>query len=77
MQLRCEGDYFKSIAGVRAQAGLTLYVENKKAFYEEGELQLTDYGISGIPVFQFSRIAARAIHEKRSVVYKLILFPSI
>ena len=75
VQLRCEGDYFKSIAGVRAQAGLTLYVENKKAFYEEGELQLTDYGISGIPVFQFSRIAARAIHEKKKCRVQINFIP--
>ena len=65
VQLRCEGDFFKSVAGVRAQAGITLYIDGKKAACEEGELQLTDYGISGIPVFQFSRLAARALHEKK------------
>lgn len=65
VQLRCEGDFFKSVAGVRAQAGITLYIDGKKTAYEEGELQLTDYGISGIPVFQFSRLAARALHEKK------------
>lgn len=65
VQLRCEGDFFKSVAGVRAQAGIALYIDGKKAACEEGELQLTDYGISGIPVFQFSRFAARALHEKK------------
>lgn len=65
VQLKCEGDYFKSIAGVRAQALLHLYIDGKFCFEEEGELQLTDYGISGIPVFQFSRIVARALQEKK------------
>ncbi len=65
VQLRCEGDYFKSVSGVRAQAKLCLYIDGVQCFEEEGELQLTDYGISGIPVFQFSRIAARALHEKK------------
>lgn len=65
VQLRCEGDYFKSIAGVRAQALLHLYIDGKLCFEEEGELQVTDYGISGIPVFQFSRIVARALYEKK------------
>ena len=64
VQLKCGGDFFKSVSGVRAQAGIALYIDGKKAAYDEGELQLTDYGISGIPVFQISRIAARALDEK-------------
>lgn len=61
VQLRCAGSFFKSVSGVRAQAGITLYIDGTKAAFDEGELQLTDYGISGIPVFQFSRVAARAL----------------
>lgn len=34
---------------------------------EEGELQLTEYGISGIPVFQCSRYAVSALTEKKRV----------
>lgn len=64
VQLKCGGDFFKSVSGVRAQAGITLYIDGKKAAYDEGELQLTDYGISGIPVFQISHIAARALDDK-------------
>lgn len=70
VQLKCEGDYFKIIAGVRAQAALTLYVDNQVEATEEGELQLTDYGISGIPVFQFSRIVSRAIYEQQVGIRK-------
>ncbi|MCM1184734.1 MAG: aminoacetone oxidase family FAD-binding enzyme, partial [Roseburia sp.] len=65
VQLRCEGGYFKAIAGVRAQAAVTLYVDGEDVAGEDGELQLTDYGISGIPVFQLSRIAAQALSRKR------------
>lgn len=64
VQLRCEGDYFKMVAGVRTQAALKLYICGELCASQEGELQLTDYGISGIPVFQFSRLAARAIYEQ-------------
>lgn len=63
VQLRCEGSFFKSVSGVRAQAGITLYINGKASAFDEGELQLTDYGISGIPVFQFSRMAARALDQ--------------
>lgn len=65
VQLRCDGNYFKMVSGVRAQAKLQVYVDQKYCAQEEGELQLTDYGISGIPVFQFSRIIARALHHKQ------------
>lgn len=66
VQLRCNGNYFKMVSGVRTQAKLQVYVNHKFCAQEEGELQLTDYGISGIPVFQFSRIVARALHQKQA-----------
>ena len=69
VQLRCREDFFKSVAGVRTQAGLTLWIDGEAKRHVQGELQLTDYGISGIPVFQFSREAAYALmHGKRTTV---------
>lgn len=44
---------------------------------ERGELQLTEYGISGIPVFQVSRYATRALHEKRGVYAKIDFLPDL
>lgn len=70
VQLQCEGDYFKIVAGVRAQAVLKLYIRGELCAKEKGELQLTDYGISGIPVFQFSRLVARAIYEQQVGIVK-------
>lgn len=65
VQLRCEGKFFKAIAGVRSQAALTLMINNKISATEKGELQLTDYGISGIPVFQFSRLVSKALYKNK------------
>lgn len=72
VQLKAEGSYFKMIAGVRSDCSLRLYIEEKKAqeykqpvAKEYGEVQFTDYGISGIPVFQLSRFAVRALWEKK------------
>ncbi|WP_194609097.1 aminoacetone oxidase family FAD-binding enzyme [Clostridium vitabionis] len=42
---------------------------------DEGEIQLTGYGISGIPVFQVSRFAARALDAGRSVRARLNFWP--
>lgn len=76
VQLQCEGSYFKMVAGVRAQAALALYIQGKRCAREEGELQLTDYGISGIPVFQFSRLVSRALYEqKKDIIVEINFLP--
>lgn len=67
VQLRCKGDYFKSIAGVRCKANIKLCSDGREIAAEQGELQLTDYGISGIPVFQISRVAAKELKNRRKV----------
>lgn len=73
--LRCEGAYYKQVAGVRCDAKVTLYVAGNKICEERGELQLTDYGISGIPVFQISRHAAYALREQKRTTVKISFLP--
>ncbi|MDO5833841.1 MAG: aminoacetone oxidase family FAD-binding enzyme [Lachnospiraceae bacterium] len=68
--IRCAGDAFKALAGIRTEAALELVVDGHCVDREAGELQLVDYGISGIPVFQLSRYAAYALQEgKKAAVY--------
>jgi predicted Rossmann fold flavoprotein len=52
--LRCKGSFFKSLKGIRTQCAVSLYQGKKRLGTERGELQFTDYGVSGIPVFQIS-----------------------
>ena len=63
--LRCEEKFYKSIAGVRCPAAITVELPGRKKLCDSGELQLTDYGISGIPVFQISRYATRALADEK------------
>lgn len=65
--LKCEGKFFKGVAGVRCRAMVSLYIDDEFVRAEEGELQLTDYGVSGIPVFQISADAVRALDEGSDV----------
>ena len=68
--IRCAGDAFKALAGIRTEAALELVADGHCVDREAGELQLVDYGISGIPVFQLSRYAAYALQEgKKAAVY--------
>lgn len=65
VQLKCRESFFKSISGVRAEAELSLMDAGECRTKERGELQLTEYGISGIPVFQISRqVGYRLLREK-------------
>ena len=77
VQLKGKGNYFKQISGVRAQAKISLYVDSEYICEDTGELQLTNYGISGIPVFQISRYAAKALYEKKSVTAEADFLPSM
>lgn len=75
VQLRCSGDYFKSLAGVRCEARLRLMIDKKVVVEDKGELQLTDYGISGIPTFQISRYAIRAVEKGKAVSVYIDFIP--
>ena len=67
VQLRCKEKFYKKVSGVRVNGKVTLYVDNKKTASDTGEIQLTNYGISGIPVFQISRYASIGLYNKKEV----------
>lgn len=73
--LICKESFYKQVAGVRCDAELTLRTAGKEAARERGELQLTDYGLSGIPAFQLCRTAAYALLEKKTVVVRVSFLP--
>lgn len=74
--LKCEGDFFKTVSGVRTKAAVTLRGEGGEILAQEGgELQLTDQGLSGIPVFQLSRTAAYALLERKKITAEVDFFP--
>ncbi|HIQ98765.1 MAG TPA: NAD(P)/FAD-dependent oxidoreductase [Candidatus Scybalocola faecavium] len=80
-------DFFKQISGVRADGRISLYIYNpqepyslkseKPAAWDRGELQLTDYGISGIPAFQVSRFASRALAQGKKVTAVVDFMPDM
>lgn len=58
VQLKLAGNFFKAISGVKLEGQITLYHKGDALAVEQGDLLFTDYGISGPPVLQLSRIAA-------------------
>ena len=75
VQLRTDGKEQKALSGVRCKASLRLFADGIQQGSEQGELQLTDYGISGIPVFQLSRVAAYALRNRKSVMVQIDFTP--
>ena len=52
--VECEGN-FSGLSGIRAKAAVTLLKKGEALFAETGEVQFTEYGLSGICVFDLSR----------------------
>lgn len=77
VQLQGKQSFFKTLAGIRAEISIKIYIEGIEAGRENGELQLTDFGISGIPVFQLSRFATRALKQKKEVWAVLDFLPQL
>ena len=52
--LKCKKSQIGGLAGIRVKADVTLYDGSRPVHTEEGEVQFTDYGLSGIAVMQLS-----------------------
>jgi len=58
VQLKTDTSATRSLKGVRADAGLTLKRNGTTVLTNAGEVQFTDFGISGPAIFELSREAA-------------------
>ena len=61
VDLRCNEKFFHRLKGIRVAAEVRLFVDGRLAARDLGEVQLTERGISGIPVFNVSRYATKAL----------------
>lgn len=77
VQLKADKHPYKKAAGVRTAARVTAVVNGREAAMDTGELQITGYGISGIPVFQISRFIAKAILEKQDTKVNIDFVPEL
>ncbi len=77
VQMKAKQSFFKSIAGIRADSLVQLYINDQMVCQDRGELQLTKEGISGIPAFQVSRYAAKALANKQTAAVRLDFMPDL
>ena len=74
--LLSEDDTLPSESGVRALARITFMIGEGVIATEFGEVQITQKGISGIPVMQASGIIAQHLAKGRPITCSIDFFPS-
>ena len=73
-----KGDFFARLNKLTLKnIAATLFVDGRKAFDEFGELEFTDFGVTGPVILTLSRWAVIALHEKRSVRLSIDLKPAL
>ena len=75
VQMKSEQSIFKHLAGIRSDVTMELWHKGERLFQDQGELQLTNYGISGIVSFQTSLIASQYLHEKKELEVRIDFVP--
>lgn len=73
----CNNKVCKSFAGVRTKASITSYVEGIMVYKETGEVQFTDYGLSGIPIFNCCNYISKSLYQKEDVKIIVDFLPDI
>ncbi len=75
VQLKLKGKYFKRITGIRFDGVIKSFTDKKEIREDEGELLFTDYGISGPPVLQISRMVIEELNKNHAVYVSVDMFP--
>ena len=69
--------YLKDISGVRFDCNASLLVNNIKLGEEKGQVQFTDYGLSGISIFNLSRNIKEYLEDNKDVKIGINLIDKI
>ncbi len=77
VQLKTKEKYGKVISGVRCEAKGKILCDQKEVTFESGEFLFTDYGVSGIPIFQMSRFALALLEQQKTPRLYLDFFPEM
>ena len=75
VQLKLKYDHLKALSGIKFDGAASVVVNNDVIRCEKGEILFTDYGISGPPILQISRIASISLYEKKNVKIVVDMMP--
>lgn len=63
VQLKTRSEYPRQLKGIRCAGELSISVRGEVRGRERGEIMFTDFGLSGIPTMQLSRIASQTLNS--------------
>ena len=75
--VQVKGNIPKDFSGIRINAKISLYENNKFVKEEIGELQFTDYGLSGICLMQLSSYISKGLYNKKDAKIYINFMPFI
>ena len=75
VQLKGIDNYYKDWAGIKMDAAVNLYENNKYIDTSKGEILLTEYGVSGICIFDLSGRVARGLDSKKKEHLEINFLP--
>jgi predicted Rossmann fold flavoprotein len=77
VQMKLDYKNIKALSGIKFEGSAEIYVDNVSKRKEFGEILFTDYGISGPPILQLSRIASRASINGDDVKLSVDFIPAV
>lgn len=77
VQLKLDYPRLKALSGVKFDGSCEIYMDDVFVQKDYGEILFTDYGISGPPILQLSRTAAKGLEENHSLYLKVNLLPDM
>lgn len=73
--LKCKERGWNRLQGVRAKGTVRLWQNNRQMGEDSGEIQFTQYGVSGIVIFNLARYASLGLRNNQTVWLELDLLP--
>ncbi|NLU07260.1 MAG: NAD(P)/FAD-dependent oxidoreductase [Clostridiales bacterium] len=75
VQLKLKYNHLKALSGVKFNGYVDILVDNEAKQREYGEILFTNYGISGLPILEVSRMASCSLMRKKSVKIRIDMLP--
>jgi len=75
VQLKLDYKNLKALSGIKFNGVADILVNGESLRSEFGEILFTDYGISGPPILQLSRIASSSLNEGKKVEIRINMMP--
>lgn len=77
VQLKLDGNFFKQIDGVKFKGTAEVVSNNKVIATDSGDILFANYGVSGPPILQLSRIAGELLNKNLDAQLKIVIIDTM